>query len=191
MAERFEKTFKIIQLDTQFIHLRLGGVLQQNLTPCELTHICSVTISVANDTWYGNFTVPMAVGFSTPVSLLQGGSMQIKMSDVLYDDQFIRLYQQWASSFSGVGVRKVTRQTMTRDKLTCHICLKDYVVGEPIHQLDSCGHVFHLECIGQWILANCQFCRDFGSFEFHCAHMHSTVVTAPTRCPLCQVKTVV
>jgi len=188
---KMTETYKKIQLNTQFVHLRLGGVLQQCLTSYELAHIFALSVSVANDVWYGNFSVPTAVGFSTPVSLLQGGSLFVSMSEVEYDSQLIQLYQQWSSSYSGTGLRKVTKQTFTTDKMTCHICLNDYVVGDHIYQLDSCGHVFHLECIGQWILHNCSICREFGSFQFHCVHMENTLVSHPTRCPLCQAKTII
>jgi hypothetical protein len=190
MAEIFVN-HKHIPIDTQFIHLRLGGLLQQVLTPYELAHTTKVTIEVANDTWWGNFTVPMAVGFSTPVSLLQGGNLSINMSRESCDPTFTTLYQQWAAVFSGEGVRRITKQTVTSDKLQCSICLQDYRVGDQIHQLDSCGHMFHLECIGQWIRSKCQLCQNFGSFKFHCAHMASTVMSNATQCPLCRLETIV
>jgi hypothetical protein len=182
---------KTIQVDTKYIHLRLGGLLQQVLTPYELAHTNTVTIQVANETWYGNFTVPMAVGFSTPVSLLKGGHLSIHMSHELYDPTFVTLFQQWSSVFSGEGVRKMIRQTLTSDKLTCPICLQDYVVGDQIHQLDSCGHIFHNECLGQWILTKCQLCQNYGSFRFHCAHMSSTLVSNATQCPICRMETII
>jgi hypothetical protein len=191
MTERLENNHKSVQFGTQHIHLRLGGVLQLVLTPYELAHTHKVYVSVANETWYGNFTVPMAVGFSTPVSLLQGGTMSINMSEPTLDPEFYHLYQQWSACFSGEGVRKITKKTVTQDQLSCHICLKEYSVGDLIHKLDSCGHIFHLDCISQWIVSNCQFCRDYGSFRFHCSHTASTIVSNPTSCPLCRVQTIV
>jgi len=178
---------KIIQLDQSNAHLRVGGILQQSLTSQELMQVYSVTIEVSNENWWGNFTVPMAVGFSTPVSLLQGGRMSILMEENLHDHVFVQLYQQWSATFSGTGVRRVVKQTITEDKLTCHICLEKY----QIHQLDSCGHIFHTDCISSWIVANCQLCHTYKSFNFHCSHMASTLVTNPVKCPLCQTLTIV
>lgn len=92
---------KMIQLNEQLVHLKLGGVIQQSLTPDEIERVISVTVSIRNDIWYGNFTVPMAVGFSTPISILQGGFLVVVVADQICDRTFSQLYQQWSSIFSG------------------------------------------------------------------------------------------
>ncbi|CAK8570800.1 unnamed protein product [Lathyrus sativus] len=50
-------------------------------------------------------------------------------------------------------------ETSTHSK-TCTICQEDYVEGEIIGRLD-CRHIYHLECIKQWLLLKnaCPICK--------------------------------
>ncbi|XP_058776594.1 uncharacterized protein LOC131650911 [Vicia villosa] len=52
-----------------------------------------------------------------------------------------------------------TNETNTQNK-TCTICQEDYVEGEIIGRLD-CRHIYHLECIKQWLLLKneCPICK--------------------------------
>ena len=46
--------------------------------------------------------------------------------------------------------------------ITCSICIHDIVVGDEIFISKPCNHVFHRDCILEWIKANhtdCPFCR--------------------------------
>ncbi|XP_031402523.1 probable E3 ubiquitin-protein ligase ATL44 [Punica granatum] len=48
------------------------------------------------------------------------------------------------------------------DCRSCAICLDDYVDGDRVVVLQACLHVFHEECIDQWIpwrSSNCPVCR--------------------------------
>lgn len=55
----------------------------------------------------------------------------------------------------------------------CSICLVEYEGEDAVSKLGRCGHVFHLNCIEQWILRNqfsCPLCRSF-LFSHH-VHVH-------------------
>lgn len=44
----------------------------------------------------------------------------------------------------------------------CQVCLSDYELGEIYRRLKVCGHVFHRECIDEWLTTgrnNCPLCR--------------------------------
>ncbi len=51
---------------------------------------------------------------------------------------------------------------------SCAICLADYTHGEPIQCSKNCEHVFHAECIMDWLVKHqeCPCCRTaFGDTE--------------------------
>ncbi|RWR96428.1 RING-H2 zinc finger protein RHA4a-like protein isoform X1 [Cinnamomum micranthum f. kanehirae] len=43
----------------------------------------------------------------------------------------------------------------------CCVCLGDFEIKEQLHQIPSCKHMFHLECIHHWLMSNttCPLCR--------------------------------
>jgi len=50
----------------------------------------------------------------------------------------------------------------------CLICLCDYEISEEIRQLNKCQHVYHRECIDEWLLTGrnaCPLCRRQGVGE--------------------------
>ncbi|KAL8680858.1 MAG: hypothetical protein Q9186_002977 [Xanthomendoza sp. 1 TL-2023] len=50
----------------------------------------------------------------------------------------------------------------------CLVCLCDYEVGEEIRRLTKCNHLFHRECIDQWLTTgrnSCPLCRSQGVDE--------------------------
>ncbi|KAI1619098.1 hypothetical protein EDD36DRAFT_50207 [Exophiala viscosa] len=52
----------------------------------------------------------------------------------------------------------------------CLICLSDYAALEEVRQLDKCQHVYHRECIDEWLTTgrnSCPLCRGQGVQEKH------------------------
>lgn len=50
----------------------------------------------------------------------------------------------------------------------CLICLGDYEAAEELRQLTKCAHVFHRDCIDQWLTTgrnSCPLCRGQGVAE--------------------------
>ncbi|CAG8042352.1 unnamed protein product [Penicillium olsonii] len=55
-----------------------------------------------------------------------------------------------------------------QDGERCLICLSDYEVAEEVRELNKCKHVFHKECIDQWLTTgrnSCPLCRGQGVHE--------------------------
>ncbi|XP_009610702.2 probable E3 ubiquitin-protein ligase RHA4A [Nicotiana tomentosiformis] len=50
--------------------------------------------------------------------------------------------------------------SMIRDSQCC-VCLGEFEIKQALHQLPSCKHIFHVECIRHWLRSNfsCPLCR--------------------------------
>uniref|UniRef100_M1AVZ8 RING-type E3 ubiquitin transferase n=1 Tax=Solanum tuberosum TaxID=4113 RepID=M1AVZ8_SOLTU len=50
--------------------------------------------------------------------------------------------------------------SMMKDSQCC-VCLGEFEIKEELHQLPSCKHIFHVECIRHWLRSNfsCPLCR--------------------------------
>ncbi|XXG83708.1 hypothetical protein AAC387_Pa10g1401 [Persea americana] len=47
------------------------------------------------------------------------------------------------------------------DQCECAVCLGEFEEGDPVRILPHCHHVFHLQCIDEWIISHsiCPLCR--------------------------------
>ncbi|KAJ5320073.1 hypothetical protein N7508_000356 [Penicillium antarcticum] len=67
-----------------------------------------------------------------------------------------------AESVDGAGAIQI------QDGERCLICLSDYEVAEEVRELNKCKHVFHRDCIDQWLTTgrnSCPLCRGQGVNE--------------------------
>ncbi|KAJ5319521.1 uncharacterized protein N7506_012225 [Penicillium brevicompactum] len=67
-----------------------------------------------------------------------------------------------AEATEGIGALQI------QDGERCLICLSDYEVAEEVRELGKCKHVFHKECIDQWLTTgrnSCPLCRGEGVHE--------------------------
>ncbi|KAH1266841.1 NEP1-interacting protein 1 [Glycine soja] len=47
------------------------------------------------------------------------------------------------------------------DRVSCSVCLQDFMLGETVRSLPHCHHMFHLPCIDKWLFrhGSCPLCR--------------------------------
>lgn len=67
-----------------------------------------------------------------------------------------------AESINGTGAIQL------QDGERCLICLSDYEVLEEVREISKCKHVFHRDCIDQWLTTgrnSCPLCRGQGVNE--------------------------
>lgn len=62
------------------------------------------------------------------------------------------------------------------EEAECAICLSEFVEGEGIKVLGECNHVFHVQCIQQWLNSHssCPTCRS------SCLLLQSSIPAAPS-----------
>lgn len=82
-----------------------------------------------------------------------------------------------AESVDGAGVVQI------QDGERCLICLSDYEVAEEVRELGKCKHVFHRDCIDQWLTTgrnSCPLCRGQGVHETSSTEGPATSEPPPT-----------
>lgn len=182
----------LIQITDEHMNLNLGGILKMYDQQINEKKITSATIDLANSTLHGNFTIPYAIGFSTPASLLKGGRISL-MSGGCYCDSntFMDQFTKWIAIFSTTGTRIQKTQIVTHDKLSCAICQNNYKIDDKIFQVDNCGHICHLDCFNRVSIEQCELCKQQSqkiqqNIAFHQLHtsiqLNNTII-----CPVCHI----
>ncbi|XP_047324994.1 probable E3 ubiquitin-protein ligase RHA4A [Impatiens glandulifera] len=92
-----------------------------------------------NTNFHHHQTLPITSTTTTTTAQPSSSSyiFRAKLQTILVDEDFIR----------------------TKDKL--YVCLGDFQIGEDLHQLPTCTHVFHADCILLWLssTSTCPLCR--------------------------------
>ncbi|KAJ0786553.1 putative transcription factor C2H2 family [Helianthus annuus] len=67
-------------------------------------------------------------------------------------------------------------------ELMCCVCLGEFEMNEQLHQIPSCQHMFHAECIRNWLHSNttCPLCRCSVVNTFKGGHREPLVVPEQT-----------
>jgi len=67
------QTHYSIELRNKYTGMNIGGVLLENLEAIKQCGATSATFAVRNTSIWGNFVIPDALGFSTPIGPLTSG----------------------------------------------------------------------------------------------------------------------
>ena len=68
---------KIIKINDEYICMRIEGIIDIMMKENPDHIFTSATLKITNNTLYGNFAVPIAVGFSTPNTLIEDGILRL------------------------------------------------------------------------------------------------------------------
>ncbi|EOY15121.1 RING/U-box superfamily protein [Theobroma cacao] len=73
---------------------------------------------------------------------------------------------EWLSkeSIQNIPKIRITEENVwdsSRNRISCSICLQDFLQGEVVHSLPHCHHMFHVSCIQRWLVEHksCPLCR--------------------------------
>lgn len=146
------KVFDEIELLNPTYRLtNVGGVIEDLIEILERDRINHVSLCLRSHHMHGNFNLPEAIGFSTPMEAIgaMGGLLYLCRDDSLPDNHFMDKFRAWNEIYSTETVKNNDIYKFTRDRKECCICLAEYELGEDITEL-QCGHVFHHECTAEW-----------------------------------------
>jgi hypothetical protein len=83
-----------------------------------------------------------------------------KIEEILDNRQKMKGMETW--HIQKLPVREITQNMLDSiQEDTCALCLMPYEEGQEVRELAGCSHIFHLECIDQWLLKYSQ-CPDCG-----------------------------
>ena len=131
--------------------LNIGGVLNNTLEDININNIdACFLLQICNEIMHGSYTIPGAIGFSTPLHILgnlENAKINIRM--VIYGlSNSIDLYNDWKNTYQDKLYNiKPIKLCYSSDKKECGICLQEYQLGEELYKLQICGHIFHKKCI--------------------------------------------
>lgn len=92
-----------------------------------------------------------SIGSNPPVAILPRSSTQA----IIHGDVDIKGMLK-----NKLPVILFDEDSMMKDSQCC-VCLGEFEIKEELHQLPSCKHIFHVECIRHWLGSNfsCPLCR--------------------------------
>jgi RING-like zinc finger len=120
-------------------------------------------LQICNDTLHGSFSIPNAIGFSTPLDTLGDLTKAIFVVYTHTDDKpTIEAFKKWKEIYSTHVYRMHTDQVekISTDYLECAICLEEYKLGDELI-VRPCKHKFHKSCIENRRM-HCPLCRAHG-----------------------------
>lgn len=151
--------------DKEYWNMNIGGVIIEYLDETKSKWFDSIFLQMCNEFGHGSFTVPCALGFSTPINpICKGGELifcDSSASNINERGEFIpfdtidkppplvdiyKVLDDWEESFGGVPRREPAVHKFTSNDVECSICIEDYNLGCEIETL-LCGHKFHQSCI--------------------------------------------
>ena len=84
----------------------VGYIIEENLSAIEQKGYKRILLRIASPVIYGTFTVPGALGFSTPIDSLQPNAGAHLIIDDDNSDDSLAAYKEWSEIFSTTVVHK-------------------------------------------------------------------------------------
>ena len=122
-------------------------------------------LRIANEVIWGTFSIPEAIGFSTPLKSL--GTLDNAYLIFRWNKgnkPNLDQWKRWRNIYSTETTRKITANVATHssDCIECVICLEPYKLGDKILIYD-CKHRVHVDCASlSSVRAACPCCRAQG-----------------------------
>ncbi|KAG2277863.1 hypothetical protein Bca52824_060418 [Brassica carinata] len=96
-------------------------------------------------------------------AMLSAVQSQLGALDASYEDLSSLFETGGSKGLTGDIVEKIPKMTFTGNNNTdasdnresCSVCLQDFQLGETVRSLPQCHHMFHLPCIGNWLIRHC------------------------------------
>ena len=82
-------------------------------------------------------------------------------------EQLLQLEDNVGTVNKGLNIQQIKRLPKTKfnkekysENERCIICMEEFIDNEKVNLL-PCGHIFHINCIKQWLLKtkSCPFCK--------------------------------
>ena len=152
--------------------LNLGGVIKLIIDELfDEDNIPEVTfiLQINNNIMYGNYVIPTALGFSTPLHILGDLKKTLLIINTNntnntnnYNNNSFNQFLIWEKTYN-TKLYKVKPLVFehSSDKDECGICLQQYKIGDKICKLQLCGHQFHKSCLSNLgSRITCPMCRN-------------------------------
>ena len=146
--------------------LNLGGVISiiiEELFDMENLPKSEILLQICNEIMHGNYIIPSAIGFSTPLHIL-GDLKKAKLivNNNKHESNSINSFLDWKQNYNTklYKIKPIVFE-QSSDKDMCSICLEKYKLGDQICKLQLCGHQFHKSCISTMdSRITCPMCRN-------------------------------
>ena len=168
--------------------LNLGGVIKLIIDDLfDVDNVPEVTfiLQINNNIMYGNYIIPTALGFSTPMHILGNLKKSLLIintntstytntitntstytntitNTITNNNDSFKQFLIWGKTYN-TKLYKVKPLVFeySSDKYECGICLEQYKIGDKICKLQLCGHQFHKSCLSNLgSRITCPMCRN-------------------------------
>jgi hypothetical protein len=179
--------FQINVDDPKYLTKNLAGIIKMNLETLEELGVVRASVSVANDNLYGSYSIPLAIGFATPVHILKGATIVFSDDTSETSQDLFTLLKLFLKTYGcNALTKKIIPFSHNTSYTNCVICTNDYDIGDIVFDL-PCKHRYHYNCLGKYISTICDVPR-CANFADHMKHVSfGCNSTAQATCPICNV----
>ncbi|KAH1224055.1 NEP1-interacting protein 1 [Glycine soja] len=149
-----------------------GRLVRERIGPAMLSAVQSQVICFANLHLASKLSLAICLEFAHELPLLADNSAlayQMGAVEASFDEVQNIFDTGGSKGLSGDLVEKIPKIKITTDnnfdasgdRVSCSVCLQDFMLGETVRSLPHCHHMFHLPCIDKWLFrhGSCPLCR--------------------------------